>query len=72
MESTGLPTAMYVRTEVSYIALPGSPAVIGRSLRPVALRPRLSTGLPLASAASIAETKNRCNELVDNLEKKCA
>ena len=45
---------MCLQTEPSHTASPGSPAVIGRSLRPVALRPRLSTGLPLASEASIA------------------
>ncbi len=61
---------MCLRTEVSYIAWPGSPAVIGRSLRPVALRPRLSTGLPLASPRSIARTDNRRYELVDNRSKK--
>jgi hypothetical protein len=60
-----------VSGRVSYIDWPGSPAVVGRSLRPVALRPRLSTGLPLSSAGSIARTEKRCYELVDNRSKKC-
>ena len=63
---------MCLRTEKSYTAWPGSPAVVGRSLRPVALRPRLSTGLPLASPRSIARTENRCYELVDDRSKKCS
>jgi hypothetical protein len=32
----------------------GSPAVMGSSRRPVALRPRLSTGLPLSLTQSVS------------------
>ena len=37
-----------------YLTIPGNPAVIGlHARRPVALRPRLSTGMPLSVARSI-------------------
>jgi hypothetical protein len=41
---------------------PGNPAVIGpRALRPEALRPRLSTGLPLSTARSIHAPQGAAN-----------